>query len=496
MRLVLFGVLLTLCFYSRTAVFGQSADNQLVVDHSVTEFSIERSFTISLLVRDAGARPVVNFPDIPGLVKQGVSASTTRTDQAGREVVSHQLVQTYLATRPGTIAVAPFVLSANGQVVRVAGLVLTVRPGAAATQAAARLATANADKQAAFLQATVGQPAVYPGEALRVTLAFFVAENYPYELTFSGLESQIAAIVRRIRPVNAWEETDNITEITPRPARINGRRYVEYRLYQATFFLLNSRVAPARPLGLPAVSLTVMRRAGGPPTSPPEALTATSPTPTTAAQAVTFSSEPVPFSIRPLPAQTGTQPAQRGQTSVGTFRLTDGLDRGRVLVGQSVRYDIRLEGQGNIAGIQPPQLSLPAATDLDVFPPQVQEQISRAEAGVSGTKSFRYFLIPRQKGTVLLANRFFWVYFDPRTGRYDTLRPQATLRVVADGDSTNTGIIPADTLGGTGQPSIYAGLDNTSSTAQSVNWPLLIRAVANVLIVVMLLGTVFIFFKR
>ncbi len=497
--------------YESTFVFSQSTENLLVIDHSATDFSIERSFTISLLVPGVDVRPVVAFPDIPGLVKQGISSSSTRTEVASREQTNHLLVQTYLAVRPGIIRVAPFTLAANGQVARASGLVLTVRPGPAAVlaavQAAARLANANADERAAFLQASVGQPAVYPDEGQRVTLSFFVAENYPYELSFQGLETQIAEIVRKIRPLNAWEETENITEIVPRPALLKGRRYVEYRLYAATFFLLNSRAAPARPLGLPAVSLTVLRRAVGPmPIGPasgsasaPGTFSATSPASATAsAEAITFSSEPVPFRVRPLPAPAGSSngAGQAGQTSVGTFRLTDGLDRGQVLVGQSVRYDIRIEGQGNIAGIQPPQLVQPAATDLTVFPPQVQEQLNRNAAVVSGTKLFRYFLIPTQKGTVVLANRFFWVYFNPRLGQYDTLRPQATLRAVASADGATPGIVPADTLGGSGRPSIYAGLERISSTEQTVNWPLLIRAMANVLVVVMLLGTLFVFFKR
>ena len=496
MRLVIFIVFLVLYFYEGNRAFGQSTENQLVIDYSATDFLIERSFTISLLIRDSDSRPTVSFPEIPGLVKQGIARSATRSELGGREVTSQLLVQTYLASQAGTVKVPPFTLTVNGQSVRSPGLTLTVRSVTSSAEAAAMAAATKAknDEQAAFLRTSVNQTTVYTGEGLRIQLSFFVAENYPYEIKFEQLEQQVAAIVRRLKPVNAWEENDNISESRGIPALVNGRKYVEYRLYGATFFLLATRTAAARQLTLPALPLTVSRQLVPPtiaPGSTGKPASGTLVTPKT--EAVTFVSQPVTIQVRPLP----NAPAKSnlGQVSVGTFRLVAEVDHNRVAVGESVRYDIRLEGQGNIAGIQAPQITVSEA-DLDIFPPQVQSVVGRTGEQVSGYKSFRYYLIPKQKGRLALTNRFFWVYFDPQTGRYDTLRPQTILRVGEASEGQAVGVVPSDTLDGSGRPSIYAGLEQIKSTEQFINWPVLVRAIANVLIVLMILGTLFAFARK
>ncbi len=497
MRFAVFIVLLVLYFNEIGFVYAQSTDNPLVIDYSSTNILIERPFTITLLIRDSDTRPTVTFPDIPGLVKQGLSTSTTRSDVGGHEVVSQLIAQTYQATRPGPIRIAPFTLTVNGQSVRSPGTVLTVRAvvSPAEAAAAAALTRLKNDKQAAFLQTSVNQTSLYTGEGLHVRVSFFVADSYPYELKFEQLEQQVATIVRRLRPTNAWEENFNITEVNRRQTQINGRNYFEYRIYQATFFLLATNTGRDRQVVLPAVPLRLTRQLVNAPTAPGSASNpASQQSPTEQKEeTVTFVSQPVSVQVRSLPRLPGLPTA--GQTSVGSFRLVADVDHNRVAVGQSVRYDIRIEGQGNIAGIQPPQ-ALASNAEMDVFPPQIQEQIDHTDNRVSGYKSFSYYLIPKQKGTLALAKRFFWVYFDPQSGQYDTLRPQTVLRVGEASDEPTVGIVPSDTLDGTGRPSIYAGLEQTDSSEQSINWPVLIRAAANVLIIVMILGTLFVFARK
>lgn len=496
MKLGIFILILALYFYEIRPSFAQSADNSIVIELSATTFTIERPFTIAILVRDSEERPTVTFPTIPGLVKQGTSNSSTRSEISGREVVSQIVTQTYAATQPGIFRLPAFAVTINGQTIRSPGAQLIVKPSAgspATSSINSATASAKGNKRAAFLQTTVNRTRLYTGEGLHIRTAFYVAENYPYELRFDQLAQQVDALARQLRPVNAWEENDNISELRPRPALQNGQRYIEYPVYSATFFPLAMRNGLPRTIALPAVSLLVSRLNPATPQSATPASQSNRAVTTSGqpADRVAFTSEPIQVLVQPLPPRSG----QAGAVSVGSFRLVDEVDRSRVAVGQSVRYDVRLEGQGNIASIQAPQLIAPEA-DLDVFPPQSQEQIGRSGDVVSGFKSFRYFLIPKQKGTLTLANRFFWVYFDPQTGRYDTLRPRAVLRVGEAADSAATGIVPSDTLEQAGRLSIYAGLEQTDSTRQSVNWPVLVRAIANVLIILMILGTLFVFARK
>ena len=137
-------------------------------------------------------------------------------------------------------------------------------------------------------------------------------------------------------------------------------------------------------------------------------------------------------------------------------------------------------------------------TDVDLFPPQEQLTINRFADRVIGRKAFMYFIVPHQNGVVSLANRLEWIYFDLQTGRYDTLRPRLTLRVGgavthnAESESALAGTQEAASAGN----AFYAGIDQLDSTRQSVRLPVLIRSIANVLIVAMLLGMVFILIKK
>ncbi|MBO0937809.1 BatD family protein [Fibrella sp. HMF5335] len=485
----IFVAVFALYFCKNRSILAQSVEPLPVIEFSATEFLIERPFTISVIIPQVENRPTIAFPDILGLTKQGTSTSATRTEVAGREVISQVVTQTYAAIRPGTLKVAPFAITVNGQTIRSAGTTLIIRtttPPVSASALAAKI-----DKKSTLLITSVSQPSIFVGEGLRIDVAVYVAENYPYELHFDKLAPQVEAMARQLRPVNAWEENDNISELTPRPATYNGRRYIRYLLYQATFFPLSGQTTTTRTVHIPALRLMLTQSS----VKPTVVTNASQPQSVTASEPLVLTSLPADVTVRPLPPH-----PLRERVSVGQFRLVDEVDRQRVVAGQSIRFDIRVEGRGQIAGIQAPTQTIPEhdrqAADLDVFPPTMQEQIGRANEQVSGYKRFRYFLIPKQKGVLTLANRFFWVYFDPQTGRYDTLRPQTVLSVINPGDNLDAGIVPADTVTTNGRGSVYSGLEQTDSTQQSINMPVLVRSLANVLIILMILGTLYVYARK
>ena len=320
------------------------------------------------------------------------------------------------------------------------------------------------------------------GEGIGITLSFFVADNYPYELKFTAIDRQLQTIIKKIRPANAWEENRPINDLKPVPVVINGRKFREIQLYQSVFYPL-----AVRSLTIPAVTLTLTRPR--PVIGPPSPQTET----------VAFTSKPVVITVRGLPAH-----PLRGQVVVGSFRLNERLDRQRVLVGESVRYSFTIEGIGNIATLPAPIESV-ETTDVDLFPPKERHTIRHDGNQVSGQKTFTYFIVPRQNGTVQLADHFQWIYFDPQNARYDTLRPR--LRVMVGGKSETTLAKTSTPVGRTSvvgdqasvSPSgvsLYTGIEALDSTRQPISIPVLIRAIANVLIVLMLLGMIFVFFRR
>ena len=122
-----------------------------------------------------------------------------------------------------------------------------------------------------------------------------------------------------------------------------------------------------------------------------------------------------------------------------------------------------------------------------------------------GHKTFTYFILPHQNGTVSLANHFQWIYFDPQRARYDTLRPHLELQVGGNGLAATTtiglrsdsSIAPGEIVPGAPVgKSIYAGIEAMDSTRQPISLSVLIRSVANVLIALMVVGMLFVLVKR
>ncbi len=327
----------------------------------------------------------------------------------------------------------------------------------------------------AFLELSASKRRIYAGEGVALTLSFFIADNYPQALNFTALDQQIQQIANRIRPVNAWEENRNITELKPVTVRIGTRTFRQYLLYQAVFFPV-----AARPLSIPAVTLQLSRP--GPANSAPVR--------------VAFTSKPLTIDVQALPVRVSNQ-----QIPVGRFRLVERLNRRRVNAGQSAQYTFQVMGEGNIATLPAPVL-LADSGNVDIFPPEERLTINRDGTQITGHKSFAYFIVPNQNGRVSLANRFQWVYFDPQSARYDTLRPRLTLRVGGVADPSDEAVSTDESVAGTTEESslaarsIYAGLKTQDSSEQPINQIELIRGLASVLILLMLVGVIFIIVKK
>ena len=479
MLVAIFRKFLVLFFLSILASFGQTPDNKLTIELSILTFPVERPFTISVTIPNAEKRVTIPFPDINGFDKKGISTSVLPIEIDGKTINSQVITQTYQAQAPGRFRLLPFTIDVDDESVHSDGATLVVQPSKSATAPQSNtLALAEAASgKSAFLSLRASESAIYAGEGVAITLSFFVADNYPYVLSFTSLDRQLQAIVKKIRPANSWEENTAITELKPVPVLIKGKKFREYRIFQSVFFPLSNQN-----LKLPAVSLQLARPQPviGPPTAQPET--------------VVFTSRPLSIVVKPLPAH-----PLRGRVPVGSFQLEEGLEREVVNVGQSVRYTFTIAGEGNIATLPAPAL-VNQVSDFDVFPPEERHTVVQNGNQITGHKTYTYFIVPHQNGLISLANHFQWIYFDPRTARYDTIQPRVELQV---GGKKRLAGAPALIPGGSPETdgvsvanSLYAGIEAMDSTQQPVSVSTLVRSIANGLIVVMLLGMLVVFFKK
>jgi hypothetical protein len=173
--------------------------------------------------------------------------------------------------------------------------------------------------------------------------------------------------------------------------------------------------------------------------------------------------------------------------AVGQYQLQERIGTNEMETGQSVVYDFNIYGEGNISSIEKPKVE--NNQSFDFYEPNVKQSINRDNGRVTGTKSFSYFMIPKEPGTFAMKDYFKWVFFNPKTKKYDTLQSNQTVNVI--GESQKNQSIESNDLG-----SFYDRADATDNQLKSMattNW---IKIAINIFIGLMLLATAYLVFKK
>jgi hypothetical protein len=213
-----------------------------------------------------------NFPDIDGFRKRGTSSQSQTNIINGQVSSSQSIVMTYLPLRQGTFTVPAFKMRINDQVISSPGKKVKVSAPIQTQQRDPYRSPFDRDnvfgggdtefvdvKDDAFLALTNSKTEVYVGEGFTTALSFYVAENNRAPLQFYELAKQLSSILKKIKPANCWEENFNIENIQGETVTIGGMDYTQYKLYQATFYPLNSTTVEFPSIGLEMIKFKVAK---------------------------------------------------------------------------------------------------------------------------------------------------------------------------------------------------------------------------------------------
>lgn len=129
---------------------------------------------------------------------------------------------------------------------------------------------------------------------------------------------------------------------------------------------------------------------------------------------MSVSSQPVTIRVKPLPAP---RPADF-HGAVGSFTLSSDLSKAEVEVNDAVNLTFNIKGSGNLNLAGEPVINFPQG--IEKYDPEVTV---RSSGTASGTKTFKYLLIPRNTGTFDIPPVSYTV-FDPQQQKYVTLRSE------------------------------------------------------------------------
>ena len=466
--------------------FSVAQEKKIEITLGPDEIGENQIFTITLTVQNDKIKSYDNFPDIEGFVKRGQSTSSQTSIVNGQISSSQSVVMNYSATRQGSFSLKPFSLQVNGEKVSSPGKTIKVGPPVQTRSndpfrnffdrdsfedmMGRRAEPEFVDvKDDAFLGLSTSKNEVYVGEGFNVVLAFYIAETNQASLQWHELNKQLTEILKKIKPANCWEENFNIENINGEPVSLGGKNYTQYKIYQANFYPFNTEKIEFPSVSLEMLKFQVARNPGffGP---------------TRKEDYKSYASRSKTVRVKQLPPH-----PLRERVAVGNYTLTERIDQQNVFTGQSVAYDFQVTGEGNISAIEKPRLKTDKS--LEIYEPNIKQQINRRSGSVSGSKTFNYFIIPKEPGEYQLKNNLLFVYFNPQLNKYDTLKPKQ--KFIATGESFKN-----KTIESTDPGSFYQRIEDADNTLRKkTSWPHE-QLLFNIFIIAMLSFSAYLVFKK
>jgi len=464
---------------------GSARGQQISIELGKSPVPINQYFTISIKLQNQGLKEYTPFPDIEGFKKSSKFSSTKTIITGGNTTTILTITQNYAALEVGAYELRPFTLKVNGQTVQSAGMQVKVVPMTAtspqginlpnliAPQAPDPVAEAQPEfidkEDNAFLTLYTSKKEVFVGEGVTASLYFYLAEEDQRLLDFYDFANQMSDIIQQLKQPNAWEERFDFAEITPENVTIKGVPYLRFKLYEAVLYPLNHE-----PIHFPALTLKMIKYK-------------VAKNPSLLAEdrqegfKIFYAREKI-VPVRELPPH-----PLRDVVPVGNYQLHERLSTKSVQVGKSFTYQFQIEGEGNLAAIMPPAPTPPAG--LNFYPPDVRQDVTQRSGRVLGSKTFSYTILPREPGNYQMSKALQWIYFNPATARYDTLHP--TLGVRVTGVQDEDALVLSRDLG-----TFYNIIENEDTTLVSLHLFDQVKQYANIILMVLLAVSAFIFLKK
>jgi hypothetical protein len=176
---------------------------------------------------------------------------------------------------------------------------------------------------------------------------------------------------------------------------------------------------------------------------------------------IPLTSNSIAIDVQPLPSN--NRPADFNG-AVGDFNFESTIDKTELKANEAINLKFTVRGTGNIELVDKVNVSFPP--DFEVYDPKINSNINANIAGVSGTKTFEYLIIPRTPGTFKI-NPVKFSHFDLKKNTYQTVFSPEYIIKVSKGDGTASNV----TYSGVNQADIkYIGSDIRHIKTRSPNF--------------------------
>lgn len=366
------------------------------------------------------------FNDFRVLSGPSQSSSTSVQMINGRTTQTISISYTYVleATREGSFTIAPANTTVDGRSINSNAVTINVSsattppstsPGPSDSQQ-----PQQADSQDIFIRARVNNPNPFQGEQVIIT----------YDL-YTRVSVQQYSTEKIPSYQGFWSE--NITASGQPQVRnevINGQTYRVAEVRRVALFAQRSGTLNVEPLEVDAVITMPGQRSGR---SLFDEFFGGSAFDQRRTVKQSLKSNALQINVKPLP--TINRPAAFKGMVGKDFVVDAHLNTNELAVNDAANLRISISGKGNMRMLEQPAVNFPA--NMEVFDPNVTDNISNTSSGVSGSRTFEYVLIPRTAGEYIIPP-FSFAYFDPEQERYIT-RQTSEFIIEVDGDTDSQG---------------------------------------------------------
>ncbi len=151
--------------------------------------------------------------------------------------------------------------------------------------------------------------------------------------------------------------------------------------------------------------------------------------------------------------------------AVGKFSLNTSLSKTELLASESLSYEVKVSGSGNLRLFSLPKPKFPSS--VDVYDPEHDEKVSTRLSGLRGQITDNYTIVPNVAGSLEI-NPVQFSYFDPGEETYKTLTSQA--QVIKVNPNPNHASANNTSATSTGNSVASTGAKNIISTTNTFNF--------------------------
>lgn len=416
-------------FFASISLFAFSQSPAFYAQVSKNRVAVGEVFQVAFTLSGSGSN--LTYPSFKDFdIYSGPNQSQSMIMENGNFSQTTTLSFFLSARKEGKFTIGAATVMSGNQKLETKPILIEVSKGAAAQQGQSNpQANANAPQEKDQYTGTISNEDLFIRTYLSKTKCYLGEQLTLTQKVYSRVDLRGFQNVK-LPPYNGfWSQAENNNQqINLQQENVNGVMYYVANYHQVYLFPQRLGAITVEPVELECI---VRRQTKRQPRNIFEQFFGTG----------GYEDVPVKVKSKPVTVEVMDVPEQNKPINftgaVGDFSYKATLSKQQVKANEAVNLKLVISGRGNIKLVEPLKLNLPES--FESYEPKISENISTA-GGVSGSKTYDYLIIPREKGDFVL-NDLTFSFFNAAKKQYVTIPSPEIKLTVLEGDAGSAQVI-------------------------------------------------------